>query len=210
MSLTKVKKYMRHLTRKFRSYEQITGMSKIARRYFVMNAFDGSLTMFGLIMGSYLSRVGNPVLVFSVGLSTAMAIGISGLWGAFLTEEAERKSELRRLEKAMLRKLSSSYIGEASRAAIYLAAIVDAVSPFLAGVIILSPFLFAEWGYFEIASAYQLALGLSFAMFFGLGVFLGRISKDLWWVSGAKMLLAGIMAALMIFLLSSTGLVSGA
>ncbi|VVC03467.1 VIT family protein [Candidatus Burarchaeum australiense] len=188
-----------------RRYERITGMSQIARRYFVMNAFDGALTMFGLVVGSYLAGVRNPVLIFTVGISTILAIGISGLWGAFLTETAERKRELHLLEKRMLRKLSSSYIGEASNAAIYLTAAVDAFSPMLAGFLILLPFLLAENAVFGMSTAYELALALSFIIFFGLGAFLGRISKDNWVIYGLKMLTAGLLAALLTYLLSSSG-----
>ncbi|RLG20219.1 hypothetical protein DRN67_00495 [Candidatus Micrarchaeota archaeon] len=194
------------LRKKYRSYERITGMSKIARRYFVMNAFDGALTMFGLIIGSYLARVSNPVLVFSVGMSTALAIGISGLWGAFLTEAAERQRELNKLERSMLRKLDSSYIGEASRAASYMVGGVNALSPFLAGLITLSPFLFAGKGIIEVDLAYRASLGICFGIFFGLGAFLGRISKEFWLISGVKMLLAGLTVALLTFALNSSGI----
>src|SRR3989338_3888777 len=114
-------------------YERITGMSEIARRYFVMNAFDCALTMFGLVTGSYLAGVRNPILIFSVGISTVLAIGISGLWGAFLTETAERNRALKSLEKKMLRKLTGSYQSVASNAAIYVTAAVHAGFPMLAG-----------------------------------------------------------------------------
>jgi len=199
-----------NLVGRFTRYEKITGMSEIARRYFVMNAFDGALTMFGLVTGSYLAGVRNPILIFSVGISTVLAIGISGLWGAFLTETAERNRALRSLEKRMLRKLTGSYQSEASNAAIYVTAAVDALSPMLAGFIVLLPFLLAEKGMFDIITAYKLALGMSFAIFFGLGAFLGRTSKDSWWIYGLKMLMAGLLAGVLTFALSSSGVVTSA
>ncbi len=197
-----------NLIGKFTRYENITGMSEIARRYFVMNAFDGALTMFGLVIGSYLAGVRAPMLIFSVGISTVLAIGISGLWGAFLTETAERNRALRSLEKKMLRKLTGSYQSEASNAAIYVTATVDALSPMLAGFIILLPFLLADKGMFDISEAYKIALGMSFAIFFGLGAFLGKTSKDSWWLYGLKMLMAGLLAAALTFALSSSGIVT--
>lgn len=195
---------------RFRRYERITGMSGIARRYFVMNAFDGALTMFGLVTGSYLAGVRNPFLIFSVGISTVLAIGISGLWGAFLTETAERNRDLKQLEKKMLRKLRGSYQSEASNAAIYITAAVDALSPMLAGFIILLPFLLAEKGMFDISFAYKISLVVSFIIFFGLGAFLGRTSKESWWRYGLKMLMAGLLAAVLTFVLSSSGVMVSA
>ncbi|MFA6035625.1 MAG: VIT1/CCC1 transporter family protein [Candidatus Micrarchaeia archaeon] len=200
--------FMRRLGR----YERITGMSKIARRYFVMNAFDGALTMFGLIIGSYLAGVREPGLVFAVGISTAIAIGMSGLWGAFLTESAERKRDLKDLEKLMLRKLSNSYQAEATRSAAYMAALIDAFSPALAGFVILLPFLLAHAGVsgMTINKAYATSISLSFGVFFLLGAYLGRISKESIWGYGLKMLFAGVLSALLIYALSAAGLVSAA
>jgi len=206
MPLSTIRKYRR----RFHSYDKITGMTKIARRYFVLNAFDGALTMFGLVLGSFLAGVRNPFLIFSIGISTAMALGISGLWGASLSEAAERKGELRLLEKSMMRKLSSSYIGEALRAATYLAAVVNSLSPMLAAFIILLPFLLAGNSLLKIELAYSISLGLSFVIFFALGMFLGRISKETWWMAGLKMFLAGLTAAVLLYLLSTTGLVVSA
>ncbi len=203
---------IKNLMRKLGRYERITSMSKIARRYFVMNAFDGALTMFGLTIGSYLAGVRDPGLVFAVGVSTAIAIGMSGLWGAFLTESAERKRDLKDLEKLMLRKLSNSYQSEATRTAAYFAAFVDAASPVLAGFVILLPFLLAHSGLFgmTINKAYAASVALGFCVFFLLGAFLAKISKESIWGYGLKMLLAGLFAALIIYLLSVAGLVSAA
>ena len=66
--------------------------SEIARRYFAMNAFDGVLTIIGVLMGNLVAGVSSAQIVLSTGLTTSGAMGISGLWGAYLTESAERKN----------------------------------------------------------------------------------------------------------------------
>ena len=73
-----------------REYEQIAGFSQIARRALANNSFDGVLTTIGVIMGNYVAGVRDVSIVIRTGVATSMAIGISGMWGAYLAESAER------------------------------------------------------------------------------------------------------------------------
>jgi len=184
-------------------YDRITRMSKILRRYFVMNAFDGALTIFGVLLGAFLSRVADPDVVIGVGLSTSVAIGVSGLWGAFLTESAERRRDLKDLEHLMLAELGKTEISAAARVAVVMASFVDAVAPILASIFVLLPFFMVKPGVVSLDEAYFYAFLLSFAAFFLLGVFLGKISRENAFVGGSKMLLAGLTSALITWMLNA-------
>ncbi|MFX1359456.1 MAG: VIT1/CCC1 transporter family protein [Promethearchaeota archaeon] len=80
----------------------------ISRRKFFNNCFDGALTCAGIVSGLFiifLSPNGSnitPGNVIITGFATALAIGISGLWGAFLSEKAERKKKLMDLKREMV------------------------------------------------------------------------------------------------------------
>lgn len=76
---------------RFREYDNLVHASGIGRRYFTMNAFDGVLTIIGVLMGNLMARVDEPRIVVSTGMATCIAMGVSGLWGAYLTESAERR-----------------------------------------------------------------------------------------------------------------------
>ena len=183
-----------------REYDDIAEIGEIARRYFAMNAFDGVLTIIGVVMGNYTAGVRSPAIVISTGLSTCMAMGISGLWGAYLTESAERKRSLDILENHTLSDLSGTKIGRASRAAVIIVALVDGLAPFAAALLVLLPFFFsALLG--EVAISYYLSLGMSLAILFALGAFLGRVSKDSLILSGLKMIGAGLVTILVSHLL---------
>src|SRR3990172_2312202 len=43
--------------RQVREYSEITNLGPIARRYFVIGAFDGALTILGIIVGAYAAGV---------------------------------------------------------------------------------------------------------------------------------------------------------
>lgn len=174
-------------------YDKLANISEIARRYFAMNAFDGVLTIIGVLMGNYMARVDNAQIVVSTGMATCFAMGVSGLWGAYLTEAAERRRDLKDLSHYMLSDLSNSRVGKASRAAVIIVAVVDGLSPFLAALIVLIPFFIA--GNFEdITWAYYTSLGLALLTLFSLGLFLGRISRGNMITYGFKTILAGVIS----------------
>jgi predicted membrane protein (TIGR00267 family) len=175
---------------KFREYTEIADVAEIARRYFAMNAFDGVLTIIGVLMGSFIAEVQEARVIVVTGLSTSLAMGISGLWGSYLTESAERRHEIDELEKQTLTDLHNTKIGKASRMAAVIVALVDGLSPFLASLLVLVPF-FLNTVFPEIAWAYYAAFAMALLTLFGLGLFLGRISKENLLLSGLKTVIAG-------------------
>ena len=49
----------KNVIKRWKNYSKISGVGAITRRYFVMNAFDGALTMLGVVIGAYISGVIN-------------------------------------------------------------------------------------------------------------------------------------------------------
>ncbi len=184
-----------------REYDKLANISEIARRYFAMNAFDGVLTIIGVLMGNLVAGVSDPRIVISTGLTTSVAMGISGLWGAYLTESAERKRDIAELNRYTLSDLTNTRIGKASRAAVIIVAVVDGLSPFLAALVVLIPFFFAGLAGDNISWAYYTSLGVALMTLFSLGLFLGNISKSNILIYGLKTVLAGLVSIAISFLL---------
>jgi predicted membrane protein (TIGR00267 family) len=182
------------------TYNQIAGIAEIARRYFAMNAFDGVLTTIGVLAGNYLAGVRDLSIPIRIGIATSIAMGISGLWGAYLTESAERQKELSDLEKISLIDQSETSIGRASRFAVIVVSVVDGLAPALAAFIVLIPLFLASWINNPILS-YGLAGGIALICLFGLGMFLGKVSERSLIGYGFKTLLAGVVAIAINFLL---------
>ncbi len=171
---------------------RISEVAHIARRYAAMNAFDGILTIIGVLMGSYTAHVAEPRIVISTGLATAVAVGVSGLWGAYLTETAERRRSLGELEQMTLSDLGSTRLGRASRVAVVAVSLIDGFSPFLAALVVLTPFFLA----FLLPNPlqpYYLSLATALVALFGLGALLGSVSKERLVLSGAKTVAAGLV-----------------
>jgi predicted membrane protein (TIGR00267 family) len=177
-------------------YSDIASIGEIARRYFAMNAFDGVLTIIGVLMGNYTADVRDANIVIVTGFSTCIAIGVSGLWGAYLTESAERKRDLDDLESRTLTDLSETKIGRASRVAVVIVALVDGLAPFLAALVVLLPFFFTGL-LADIVFSYYASLGMALVVLFAVGAFLGKVSKENLVISGMKMIGAGLVSILL-------------
>jgi predicted membrane protein (TIGR00267 family) len=197
-------KPFRRLIDRLQRYSQLVNMGEIARRYFAMNAFDGVLTIIGVLMGNFTAGVEEARIVVTTGLATCVAMGISGLWGAYLTEAAERKRELLELESYTLTDLQETSLGQASRAAVIIVALVDGFSPFLAALLVLLPFFFPQL-FPTMRWTYMTAIGLALLALFGLGAFLGRVSRRNIVVYGLRTVIAGGISIAISLLLGHSG-----
>ena len=185
------------------TYNQIIGIAEIARRYFAMNAFDGVLTTIGVLAGNYLAGVRDLTIPIRTGIATSIAMGISGLWGAYLTETAERQRELSELERVSLIDQSGTSIGRASRFAVIVVSMVDGLAPAMAAMIVLVPLFLGELIGNPLLS-YALAGGLALLCLFALGIFLGVVSEEKNLLGyGIKTLLAGLAAIAINFLMGA-------
>jgi len=183
---------------------EITRSRSLVRRYFVVNGFDGALTMLGIIMGFYVSDRANLSIVVNSCFGAAIALGMSGLTSAYMSETAERKKELRELEQAMLKKLDDSAYGQATRLFPFVIAAVNGFSPLLISLFILLPIWAAPLPFKLPFDALECALVLAASIVFLLGVFLGKISGTNWlWAGLRTLFIATVTAALIYFLAPS-------
>ena len=186
---------------------ELTEGVEIARRYLAMNAFDGALTMLGLLLGGLITMdpsspdlVFNSILLAAVGTTVAMAV--SGFSGSYLAESAEREREVDEIGKAMLSDMSHSMYAKATRTTSVVVAFVDGLSPAIAALVIASPLMFVPGGFLDAFTAFYIAIVICMLLLFSLGLFLGKVSKKSMLGYGAKTLFAGIVTALLMLLIS--------
>ncbi|MFH1684783.1 MAG: hypothetical protein ABH983_00600, partial [Candidatus Micrarchaeota archaeon] len=102
------------------------------------------------------------------------------------------------MEKALQRNLDDTDYKRAYDFASILAGVVDGVSPVLATLVLLAPFAIVEP-----SQAYYYSFALALLVFFGLGMFLGKISKTSLILTGIKLLLAGLFCMVAILVLGA-------
>lgn len=172
----------------------------IVRRYFVVNGFDGALAMLGIITGFYVSNESDPVVIRTTCLGAAIALAVSGLSSAYISETAERRHELRALEGAMIADLEDSVYGQARHLIPAVIALVNGLAPLVISLLIILPFwlsaLVPTFPFPPLESSIVVAM----AVIFLLGVFLGKISETFWLLAGVQTLVIAVTTCGIIYL----------
>jgi predicted membrane protein (TIGR00267 family) len=188
---------------RWKKYSEISELGPIARRYFVMNAFDGALTMLGVVIGASMAHVPQPSIIIAAGISGSFAMGISGFSGAYMAESAERNKELKDIEKAMCKTMhEDSMHKEAAKFATKVTSLVDAISPALAALLVVSPYFLVNIGILTMSSAFYASLAITFTVLALLGVYLAKVTEENLVWHALKMLAVGLVTVALCVLIS--------
>lgn len=177
--------------KRVRDYSEITNLGPVARRYFVIGAFDGALTILGIVVGVYASGAGEAEkgFILAASVSAAVALAVSSAVGAFEAERVEKKLDMRSIERAMLTRLSEEH-REAFRFAAYVSAFVHGIAPFVAALPPLLPYLFLPMG-----EATFVAIVVTLAFLFAIGAYLGNLVRERLLLTGLRFAAAGLATA---------------
>ncbi|MBZ0070799.1 MAG: hypothetical protein K8I04_03605 [Gammaproteobacteria bacterium] len=178
----------------------ITRSHGIVRRYFVVNGFDGALTMLGIVTGFYVGDTQDLRLVIGTCVGAAIALTMSGLSSAYISERAERRKALAELEESMMADLGDSAHGSAARWVPLLVAAVNGMAPLLLSLLIILPLALAQWGLPLPLPPLVMAMVTALAVIFLLGVFLGQIGQIFWLLSGVQALIVALCTMAIILL----------
>ena len=197
-----IRKKVKKTVEKWKQYHKISNVGSITRRYFVMNAFDGALTMLGVVIGAYVADINEPAIIISAGVAGSIAMGASGISGAYMTEKAERTKKLKDLESAMLADLKDGLHEKSHRFAAAFAAIIDGVSPAIAAMAVISPFFIVNIGIISAEVAFYSSVAITLVVLTLLGIYLAKISDENMIRYGLQMLVIGIITAFICILTS--------
>jgi len=172
------------------------------RRYAVMNAFDGVITILGIILGSKLLGSAEAGQIVAAGVGALIAMGVSGASGTYITEMAEQERKIKELQDAMLTNLEGTILVKAHREAAIISALVDSAAAIFAGLLAISPYFLTVAGYLSGVIAFYTSLIVSLSLLFVLGVFLGKVASQNLLFSGLKALSIGCLTLLVLLLLN--------
>jgi predicted membrane protein (TIGR00267 family) len=183
-----------------RFYLQITHSQGIVRRYFVVNGFDGALTMLGLIVGFLFSPPSSLQIIINACMGATIALAVSGTSSAYVSEQAELRLALNNLQDAMVTELQKGAHAEAARWVPIFIALINGSAPLIVSLLIIAPLWLATQGVTFIIAPLQGAIFIAIVIIFLFGVFLGRLSGVTWLVSGIKTLLIAVLTMVLIYL----------
>lgn len=195
------------MLQKFAEFFQKLRMGEIARRYAVLNGFDGILTVLGITVGAYTAKVSNPAALISSGMGTAIGLLVSGVSGAYVTEKAERLGEFKELRKTMLSDMDNSVHKKKVLSQSVFIAGVNGASPFLCAVASIIPYFLAKAGLIPmINTAYIASILISISFLALFGSFLGKISKESMVIYALKMIAVGGITVILSYALGLAGM----
>lgn len=185
--------------RRIREYDEITNVGPIIRRYFVIGAFDGALTVLGIIIAASAVGAGeqHKSLILSASIGASIALSVSSAVGAYEAERVEKKLDIRTLERALLARISEEH-QEAFRFAAILSALVHGVAPLFAALLPALPFVFLD-----VESATVAAIFITLVILFLLGAYLGNLIRERLVFTGLRFVAAGLGTAALLWLLGA-------
>jgi len=183
----------------------ITGTHAIVRRYAVVNGFDGALTMLGMLLGFYISPDQQLTTIINACLGVSVALAVSGISSAYLSESAEQQQSLQDLRDAMVSDMADSAHSQAATLAPILVALANGLSPLGMGLLIMLPLLLSHAGIPLGIGAIEAALLVAGLLLFLLGVLLGQIRRSSLLASGLLTLLIAAITSGLVFLLGRLG-----
>lgn len=195
----------RFLSRLIEALRRIFRYSKsgeFSRRYFAINAFEGALTVWGIVLGIYVLGSRDVSQIVSGGIGAIMAMAVSGVASVYIAESAEQERRIREIEEALLTRIDDTEILKAHRRAVMVSAIVNSLSSSLSGLIILSPYIAAASNIIDGGQAFMASMIILFSTLFVIGTFLGRISKQKIIFSGLKSITVGGIVMLILYFLN--------
>jgi len=167
----------------------------IARRYFVIGAFDGALTIMGVILGAYAAGALTKNLVLVAGSATGIALAVSSAVGAYEAERIEFAIHHKEIERAMLSTVEGTR-KESAKVGNLASAFVHGIAPLIAALIPLIPFFFMSP-----LDAMVAAIVITIAFLFVMGAYLGSLMKEMIFYTGLRFVAAGLITAIIVFLL---------
>lgn len=177
-------------------FNRIAEIDALARRYFTLNSFDGILTTVAILLANFFADVTLRSIIVTSSIGAATAVAISGFYGAYITEKAERMGKIRKLENTIGLRLTKTQFEEAHTFAILALALIEGLSPFIISSLIVLPFFIMD----SIEGAYYSAFSIAGLALFLLGIFLGKISKENLILSGIKMFIVGVVCTITVII----------
>ena len=193
----------RQLREWWRELDEVTDLGPTVRRYFVIGAFDGALTILGIVIGAAATvggRLGSSGFVLAVSASASIALAISSVVGAYEAERVEKRLHRHSIERAMLVELSQEH-RSAFRTAALVSAFVHGIAPIIAALIPVIPFLIAGFWTAVLAS-----ILLTLAFLFALGAYLGSLIRERIVITGLRFVATGLGTATLLWALGTAGL----
>lgn len=172
-------------------------------RYLVRGFIDGLLSTLGIVIGASTAigasgAVEASHIIIAAGIGGGVANGLSNILGALMGEKMEVYKRFEEVEAAMLKEeaLRGTKVDEEIQEKVVSSGLYDGAATLGGAIIPVAPFFLVPSMAFPEMQALYVSVLVSLVVFFGLGVYIGKISKENIIMSGLKMVAFGAGTAI--------------
>ncbi|MGJ7027979.1 putative membrane protein (TIGR00267 family) [Methanothermobacter sp. DSM 3267] len=177
-------------------------------RYVALGTLDGVLAVMGVTLtASGVAGAGgfavDNYLIGLTGLSGGIALALSNAFGSFIGERAEETRTMRELERKMMMaegKLDDTIIHQQARRRVYMSMFTHGFSSFMGAFVPVLPFLLIP----DRVTATMVTVILCLIALVGLGLYLGRVSRENIYKTSLEIVIIGILIGIVSFILGGS------
>ncbi len=177
-------------------------------RYILRGFIDGVLSSLGVVIGAS-AAIGfgdndtAALIIIAAGIGGGVANGFSNILGAFVGEKIVKEKNLRQIEGAMLKKegLRGTELDKRMEKEVRVCGVYDGVSTIIGSLVPVAPFLLGLFVSFDSTLLLYASAAVSLILFFILGLYVGKISRENIILSGLKLVAFGIVTLIVTLLI---------
>jgi predicted membrane protein (TIGR00267 family) len=173
----------------------------ILRRFLMNTLFDSTFMQLGIIIGSAFAANPDLRLILGTLVASSVALGMSTGVSIYESETLERERRVVELEKALFRKLDNTIITENYKTYAMILSVVNFFTPLVCCSIVSAPLIAAAFRLLDIMTASWISVALALSILFVAGTYLGRLSKQNPFMKGLRMVIFGVAAFVVGFLI---------
>ena len=168
--------------------------------YIINTLFDAVFTVMGIVIGSAFSANLDLKAIIGTIITASLSLGVSSGFSVYEAETLQEEKRINEIEEALLEDLEETAIAEDSRRVTFLSSVLVFLTPLLAGMATLVPFLLVYLGTLSIQSGVRIAVLLDLSLIFFTGYTFAIENRML---KGLRMMVLGIGVFLVGYLLNN-------
>lgn len=177
-------------------------------RYVALGTLDGILAVMGVTLAaSGVAAAGgieiDNFIIGLTGLSGGIALAMSNAFGSFIGERAEESRTLRELEERMMLsegELDDTLIHQQAKRRVYMSMFTHGFSSFIGSFVPVIPFLLIA----NRTNALITTLIACFIALIGLGIYLGKVSRESLLKTAIEIVIIGIVISAISFIIGGS------
>ena len=168
--------------------------------YIINTLFDAVFTIMGIVIGTAFSARLDLRSIIGTIITASLSLGVSSGFSVYEAEMLQEEKRIDGIEEALLENLEDTVLAEESKRVTLFSSVLVFITPLLAGLVTLVPFILVYTGSLSIGNGVTTAIGIDLFLIFVTG-YVFAIDNKL--MKGLRMMILGLAVFLISYLLNN-------